>query len=226
MITVSRPSLLPASCFLSALYSGVDSSLSIAFLGLLLGVRHAVDPDHVAAIGTITTRTTSFRRAAAIGALWGIGHTLTILLVGGGIIAMRVAISPRIGLAMEFAVAIMLIMLGLQNVANARRSETREPSSTRPFVVGMVHGMAGSAAVALLVLATIQDPLGSVLYLLIYGAGTIVGMLLVTLAIAVPIHYTGDRVRGLSRTLHLGAGVVSIVAGLALGYGLFRSPLW
>src|SRR5262245_19422507 len=129
--------------------------LAIAFLGFLLGIRHAVDPDHVVAVGTIATRTTSFRRAAAVGALWGIGHTLTILLVGGGIILLRVVISPRVGLAMEFAVAIMLILLGLQYVTTARRSETPEPSSTRPFVVGMVHGMAGSAAVVLLVLATV-----------------------------------------------------------------------
>ena len=138
-------------------YIGVVSSLSIAFLGFLLGVRHAVDPDHVVAVGTIATRSSSFRRAAGVGALWGIGHTLTILLVGGGIIVLRVAISPRAGLAMEFAVAIMLILLGLQNVATARRNEDREPSAARPFLVGMVHGMAGSAAVVLLVLATVRD---------------------------------------------------------------------
>ena len=103
------------------------SPLTVAVLGFLLGLRHAVDPDHVAAVSTIATRSTSFRRAAAVGAWWGLGHTLTILVVGGAIILFRIVISPRVGLAMEFAVALMLILLGLQNVANARRHEDRVP---------------------------------------------------------------------------------------------------
>lgn len=210
------------------------SSLSIALLGLLLGIRHAVDPDHVAAVGTIATRTTSFRRAAAVGALWGIGHTLTILLVGGGIIALRVAISPRIGLAMEFAVAIMLILLGLQNVANARHGETRDPSSARPFVVGMVHGMAGSAAVVLLVLATVRDSLWAFAYLVLFGLGTVVGMVIVTGIIAVPASLAVRRVHNARRWLTLASGVASVVLGLMLASeltdsrsGLFsETPTW
>jgi high-affinity nickel-transport protein len=187
----------------------LDSSLSVALLGLLLGIRHAVDPDHVVAVGTIATRTSSFRRAATVGALWGVGHTLTILLVGGGIIALRVAISPRIALAMEFAVAIMLILLGLQNVATARRDEPREPSSTRPFIVGMVHGMAGSAAVVLLILATVRDSMWAFGYLLLFGLGTVVGMVIVTGIIAVPAALAVRRVRKARRWLTLASGVAS-----------------
>ena len=194
----------------------MSGPLSIVLLGFLLGVRHAVDPDHVVAVGTIATRTTSFRRAAAVGALWGIGHTLTILLVGGGIIALRVGISPRIGLAMEFAVAIMLILLGLQNVANARHTNAREPSSTRPFVVGMVHGMAGSAAVVLLVLATVRDSMWAFAYLVLFGLGTVVGMVIVTAIIAVPASLAMRRVRNARRWLTLASGVASVVLGLML----------
>lgn len=210
------------------------SPLSIALLGFLLGVRHAVDPDHVVAVGTIATRATSFRRAAAVGALWGVGHTLTILLVGGGIIALRVVISPRIGLAMEFAVAIMLILLGLQNVATARHRETREPSSTRPFFVGMVHGMAGSAAVVLLVLATVRDSLWAFAYLALFGLGTVVGMVIVTGIIAVPAALAVRRVHNARRWLTLASGVASVVLGLMLANeltdtrsGLFsETPAW
>jgi high-affinity nickel-transport protein len=210
------------------------SSLSIALLGLLLGIRHAVDPDHVVAVGTIATRTSSFRSAAAVGALWGIGHTLTILLVGGGIILLRVAISPRVGLALEFAVAIMLILLGLQNVATARRSETSEPSSTRPFMVGMVHGMAGSAAVVLLVLATVRDSWWAFAYLVVFGLGTVVGMILVTGIIAVPASLALRRVRNARRWLTLASGVASVVLGVMLASeltearsGLFsETPAW
>jgi high-affinity nickel-transport protein len=212
----------------------LDSSLSVALLGLLLGIRHAVDPDHVVAVGTIATRTSSFRRAATVGALWGVGHTLTILLVGGGIIALRVAISPRIALAMEFAVAIMLILLGLQNVATARRDEPREPSSTRPFIVGMVHGMAGSAAVVLLILATVRDSMWAFGYLLLFGLGTVVGMVIVTGIIAVPAALAVRRVRKARRWLTLASGVASVVLGLLLANeltnrhdGLFsETPAW
>ena len=212
----------------------VQSSLTIALLGLLLGVRHAVDPDHVVAVGTIATRTSSFRRAAAVGALWGIGHTLTILLVGGGIILLRVAISPRIGLAMEFAVAIMLILLGLQNVATARRDEPREPSSTRPFIVGMVHGMAGSAAVVLLILATVRDSTWAFAYLTLFGLGTVAGMVIVTGIIAVPAGLAVRRVRNARRWLTLASGVASVVLGVLLANeltdrrnGLFsEAPAW
>ena len=222
----------PRRCALR--FSVLDTSLSVLLLGFLLGIRHAVDPDHVVAVGTIATRTPSFRRAATVGALWGIGHTLTILLVGGGIILLRVAISPRIGLAMEFAVAIMLILLGLQNVATARHDEPREPSSTRPFIVGMVHGMAGSAAVVLLILATVRDSLWAFAYLTLFGLGTVVGMVIVTGIIAVPAALAVRRVRGARRWLTLASGVASVALGLLLANeltvrpdGLFsETPAW
>ena len=212
----------------------MSSYLSIALLGFLLGVRHAVDPDHVVAVGTIATRTTSFPRAAAVGALWGVGHTLTILLVGGALIALRVAMSPRIGLAMEFAVAMMLILLGVQNVANARSGAQREPSSTRPFVVGMVHGMAGSAAVVLLVLATVRDSLWAFAYLVLFGLGTVVGMIVVTGIIVVPASLAVRRVQNARRWLTLASGVASVVLGVMLANeltdrqnGLFsETPAW
>lgn len=209
------------------------SALSIGTLGFLLGVRHAVDPDHVVAVGTIATHHTSFRRAAAIGALWGFGHTVTILAVGGTIILLRVAISPRVGLAMEFAVALMLIALGLVNVANARHREVQPPSAARPLAVGMVHGLAGSAAVALLVLATVSDPRWALAYLLLFGGGTIVGMILVTAVIALPASMAVSRVASARRWLTLASGVVSLAFGIFLAHelagpgGLFAEvPTW
>ena len=210
------------------------SPLTVAVLGFLLGLRHAVDPDHVAAVSTIATRSTSFRRAAAVGAWWGLGHTLTILVVGGAIILFRIVISPRVGLAMEFAVALMLILLGLQNVANARRHEDRVPNSARPFVVGMVHGMAGSAAVVLLVLATVRETLWAFAYLTLFGLGTVAGMVIETGVNAVPAALAVSRVRHARRWLTLASGVASVVLGVLLASeltdrdtGLFSaSPAW
>jgi high-affinity nickel permease len=210
------------------------SPLTVAVLGFLLGLRHAVDPDHVAAVSTIATRSTTFRRAAAVGAWWGLGHTLTILLVGGAIILFRIVITPRVGLAMEFAVALMLILLGLQNVASARRAEERDPNSARPFVVGMVHGMAGSAAVVLLVLATVRETTWAFAYLSLFGLGTVAGMVIVTAVIAVPASLAVSRVRHARRWLTLASGVASVVLGVLLASevtdrdtGLFSaSPSW
>jgi len=212
----------------------MSGAISVAILGFLLGVRHAVDPDHVVAMSTIATRTTGLRRAAGVGALWGIGHTLTILLVGGAIILLKVVISPRVGLAMEFSVALMLIVLGFQNVMSARKAETRAPSTARPFLVGMVHGMAGSAAIVLLVLATVSDPRWAFAYLALFGIGTVLGMAIVTASIALPASLAVTRVRNARRWLTLASGVVSVALGVFLASeltegdgGLFSaSPVW
>jgi high-affinity nickel-transport protein len=209
------------------------SALSLSVLGFLLGVRHAADPDHVVAIGTIATRSTSFRRAAGVGALWGIGHTLTVLVVGGAIVSLRMAISPRTAMAMEFGVALMLIVLGVVNLATARRNTPVDPSAARPLVVGMVHGMAGSAAIALLVLMTIREPVVGLGYLLLFGLGTICGMVLVTAFLVLPVSLAVARAGVSRRWLTAASGMVSLVFGVLLVHalsgpdGLFSAnPVW
>jgi high-affinity nickel-transport protein len=154
------------------------------------------------------------------------------MAVGGSIILLRIVISPRVGLAMEFAVAMMLIVLGLMNVASSQRSDASAPSAARPLAVGMVHGLAGSAAVALLVLATVTDSFWAFAYLFLFGLGTIVGMVLVTAMIAMPAALAVAHVADARRWLTLASGVVSLVFGAFLaseltGAGLFSdSPTW
>jgi len=264
------------------------SGLTILAIGFFLGMRHATDPDHVIAVSTIISREPSIGRAGWIGALWGLGHTLTILLVGAVIILFNVAIPTRMGLTMEFAVGLMLILLGILNLAGVTRwlSERFSPAhpkvtgehvhvhehgsrlhyhwhshqpnaehhgeelatpgwlghpfaklglfhSLRPLLVGIVHGLAGSAAVALLVLTTIRDPRWGVFYLLVFGVGTIAGMMLITVALALPFSYAGTRFAWLNRGLVTASGVVSLCFGLFVSYqigfvdGLFTShPHW
>src|SRR4051794_37898267 len=108
------------------------SALGLSLLGLLLGIRHAVDPDHVVAVAAIATGQRSIRRASLIGAMWGVGHTVTILLVGGAIIVFRIAIPPRIGLAFEFAVGIVLIVLGIANLVS-RAEPPPSQATARPL---------------------------------------------------------------------------------------------
>jgi len=196
------------------------SAFSAALLGFLLGLRHATDADHVVAVTTIVARERTLRRAAWIGALWGIGHTLTVFAVGGTIIAFRLVIPPRVGLALEFGVAIMLITLGFNNLrpdtAARRHEHTHEFDHRRPLLIGTVHGLAGSAAVAILVLAAIPQTLWALAYLLVFGVGTIAGMMLVTVIIAAPAMYASERVARLHGGIRLAAGALSIVFGLLL----------
>ena len=206
-------------------------TLTPILLGALLGLRHATDADHVVAVTTIVARQRSWLQAARIGAVWGIGHSVTLFLLGGAIIGFRLVIPPRIGLGLEFAVALMLIGLGYGNLR--RRDEPSAPSLHRPFWIGVVHGLAGSAAVALLVLSTIRAPLEAAVYLLMFGFGTIVGMMLVTLLLAAPTVYAGARVARMQGSVRLAAGALSIVFGLLLARelivdgGLFSAvPTW
>lgn len=207
------------------------SLVSVLVLGFLLGMRHATDPDHVVAVTTIVSRQPALRRASLIGALWGVGHTATILIVGGAIILFRIVIPPRLGLAMELAVALMLILLGALNLTG--RSLSALQSAMRPLFVGFVHGLAGSAAIALLVLTTIPATKWAIAYLLIFGFGTIAGMMTITMIIALPAALTSARFGSVQRYLRLASGVASIAFGLFLVHqvgfvdGLFTAnPVW
>ena len=193
-------------------------SLFITFItSLLLGMRHATDPDHIVAVTTIVSRERSVVKAAGIGAVWGIGHTLTLLLVGGSIIAFKIAFNARLGLSLELCVAVMLIVLGILNIFDVRTS-ARGISSARPFLVGIVHGLAGSAGAALLIVPLIDDPRWAVLYLLTFGLGTIVGMGVITLSIALPSLLAAVHLPRLQRSLRFASGAVSLVFGIYLAH--------
>jgi len=253
--------------------------LSILALGFFLGMRHATDSDHVVAVTTIVSRQRNIAGAALTGVFWGIGHSITLLVVGGAIVLFGLVIPQRLGMGLEFCVALMLILLGWMNLRAFRRSVSfvtsneqhvhehvhqhgdyvhRHPHGhdpekhghsekgvptarmdrqfgrshfyrlLRPVIVGVVHGLAGSASVALLVLPVIRDPTWSMIYLLIFGAGTIAGMMLITAAIAAPVTYSASRFRAFNRYVGAAAGVLSLIFGFFLVYqigyvdGLFR----
>jgi hypothetical protein len=208
-------------------------SLLAAFVSsLLLGMRHATDPDHVVAVTTIVSRERSLRRACGIGALWGLGHTATILAVGGAIILFRLAFTPRLGLSLEMAVAAMLVILGAMNLFDVRPAPGRW-TEMRPLLVGVVHGLAGSAGATLLVLPLIDDARWALVYLMVFGAGTVVGMALVTLAVAAPAVLAAPRIAGLQRGLRMASGAMSMAFGVWLAHrigvvdGLFTgAPRW
>ena len=209
------------------------TSLGVLAISFLLGMRHATDADHVVAVTTIVSRQRSLARAAAVGALWGIGHTATLLAVGGVMIVLGLAMPPWLGLSLELVVAAMLVVLGIASVVGGTTSERVVESSARPLIVGTVHGMAGSAAFTLLALPLIASPLLAAAYLVLFGIGTIAGMVVVTLAIALPSAYVAHRMERARHVLRYAAGFASIAFGLWLAHrvgfvdGLFTgAPVW
>lgn len=208
------------------------TAVGFALIGILLGLRHAIDADHVAAVATIVTRERSFGRAAWIGALWGIGHSLAVLVVGGAIVAFRIAVPPRVGLSLELGVALMLILLGYRNVMRRGHSHPTAADARRPLLVGIVHGLAGSAAVALLVLATIPTTAAAIVYLVVFCLGTTGGMMVVTALLAAPAILAHQRMARFDHGLRLATGLLSIGFGLFLAQqiltsGLFSAhPVW
>jgi high-affinity nickel-transport protein len=246
--------------------------LSIVAVGFLLGMRHATEPDHVIAVTTIVSQQRNATRAAWIGAFWGLGHTVTIFAVGTAIIIFNLVIPPRLGLAMELSVGLMLIVLGGWNLTSflqglppktvdssdaplihshphhhgsmvhthphehwfeghspaesyagmsrldGRFGNTRTYQMLRPLVVGVVHGLAGSAAVALLILTSIRNPRWAIAYLAVFGVGTIAGMMLITMSIASTFRFFGNRFDHLHRKFGLAAGLVSLCFGVFLAY--------
>jgi high-affinity nickel-transport protein len=217
------------------------SLLSILLLGFFLGMRHATDADHVVAVTTIVCQQRSVRSAAWTGIFWGIGHSLTVIVVGGAIAGLGLVVTERLGLSLELSVAVMLLFLGLLNLnaafhwfgsaanpnsAHAHESARMESwlanfspgSALRPLLIGCVHGLAGSAAVALLVLPLIHNGLSALAYLLVFGAGTIAGMMLITAAIAVPVRYAAAQSTGWHRLVGGFAGATSFGFGAFLVY--------
>jgi high-affinity nickel-transport protein len=253
--------------------------VSFLFLGFFLGMRHATDADHVVAIATIVSRKRSLAGSAIIGAAWGVGHTITVMVVGTAIIVFGVVIPAQLGLSMEFAVGIMLVLLGVLTLTGMGRAvgaahahagvpdghaldlhdhlhahsdymhrhphghgpgvhghaEEHTPLARldrsglgriafyqwlRPFAVGLVHGLAGSAAVALMVLSIIRESVAAVGYLLLFGLGTVVGMMLITLILSAPFAFTTVNLPKFNWRLRVASGLVSFVFGVVLIYGI------
>ncbi len=219
---------------MTPLEAGLGSSVltlwTVLGFGFMLGLRHATDADHVVAVSTIVSRSKTLRSAVLIAMLWGLGHTVTILLVGGSIVVFNLVISPSVETVLELCVATMLLVLGALNLYGAVFEGPREhpahlstpaltrglPTSLRPLFVGIVHGLAGSAAIALLVLATIQDVARAVLYLGVFGVGTIAGMALLTLLVVVPVAAATRRFVSVERYLVGATGAASLAFGAVL----------
>lgn len=229
----------------------MEGSLYGAFvLGLILGIKHALDADHVVAVSAIVSEHRSLGWASLVGLSWGLGHTLTLFIVGLIVMGLRISIPERVALGLESLVAVMLVGLGLNILwrslhlgkihahAHSHSPETHEHlhlheqteevhahshpliPMRKPFLVGMVHGLAGSAALMLLVLTTVPTLLAGLGYIVIFGVGSVGGMLVLSSLIGFPFVLTARRFGVLNNWIRVFAGAGSVVFGIFLAWEL------
>ena len=219
--------------------------LTSSGLGSLLGMRHAIEPDHLAAVSTLVTGERNSYKAAFLGMCWGLGHTSALLVVGTLLVVLRAEMPARVADGFEFCVALMLIGLGLRAIYLAVRQGPAGPShvhhhghtvhvhagapahihigtwtlARRPLIVGAVHGLAGSGALTALVVATLPSTAARITYMMVFGLGSTLGMAALSGLLGWPLARAGSH-RGLARGLSLAVGCVSTVLGVVWGYPL------
>jgi len=221
------------------------STFSVLVIGFVLGLQHATEADHLAAVSTIVSEKKNLFTASLVGGLWGVGHTISLFVVGALVILLKFQISESLEATLEACVGAMLILLGLNALRklfqaskvhlhshehdghkhlhiHTHESGINETShhrlSPRSVVIGMVHGLAGSAALMLLVVPTISSSMIALLYILIFGIGSIGGMMAMSFLIGLPFHFTAGRFDVLNRGIRLVAGIFSFSLGLSIVY--------
>lgn len=226
---------------------------SMLLLGLLLGMKHAMEADHVAAVATLATRGRSVGQTIRLGAVWGLGHTLTLLLFGGIVLTLDSVMPRQLAAGLELAVGFMLVILGLDVLrrmirdrvhfhvhrhaddvvhlhahSHADEHTPHDPGlhahgharslDLRALFVGMMHGMAGSAALILLTLETVRSlPLG-LAYIIFFGVGSILGMALLSAIIAIPLRYSASALTRVHNGLKALIGGATVALGAMLIY--------
>lgn len=218
-----------------------ETSISTALLlGLLLGVKHALDADHIVAITTIVSRNRSMLRSALTGLTWGIGHTIVLFAAGFAVLLLKLTIPERLSLLMEFTVGVLLIVLGVPLLwrlltsrahvhlhQHADKSHFHVHSHTytsdhdhshvrKPLLVGMLHGLAGSGTLILLALSTTSSVAQGLIFLLVFGVGSMLGMLVLSGLISFPFKLTARLSLRLNQWAQGVAGFISIVLGLLI----------
>ncbi|PFN98722.1 urease accessory protein UreH [Bacillus sp. AFS076308] len=221
--------------------------LSILALGFVLGIKHAIEPDHVIAVSTIASQSKKLFRSTLAGVFWGIGHTATLFIIGVILILMKGEIPEKWAMSLEFLVGIMLVYLGLttllsfknihlhqhehdgdehkhlhshsHNGKHQHNHQHQNVSYLKSLFIGLVHGLAGSGAMVLLTMSTVKSVWEAAVYILIFGAGTILGMLFFTTIIGIPFVFSSKK-RLLNQTLTRLTGVISIVFGMYYMYNL------
>ena len=202
---------------------------SILSLGFILGIKHAIEPDHIIAVSTIASRSKKLSQSALAGVFWGIGHTATLFFIGIAFIIMKNSISDKVSMSLEFLVGVMLVYLGIVNVLSVNKDQHHDHGNHSQYgdkhyfvkssFIGLVHGLAGSAAIVLLTMSTVNSLWQSAAYILIFGVGTIAGMLLFTTMFGIPFVFSSTN-KGMNSLFTSISGIISVLFGLYYMYNL------
>lgn len=222
--------------------------ISILTLGFILGIKHAIEPDHVIAVSTIASRSKKLYRSALSGVFWGIGHTATLFIVGIFVILMKGEIPEVWAMSLEFLVGIMLVYLGITSILSFKNIHIhhhehdgeehkhihahkksyskhhhqhvhKDMTYLKSLFIGSVHGLAGSAAMILLTMSTVDSVWEATIYILIFGIGTIIGMLFFTTILGIPFVFSTKKIN-MNKTLIQITGGISTIFGLYYMYNL------
>ncbi len=225
----------------------IASTLSILGLGFLLGLKHATEADHLAAVSTMVSERKSLWSSTIIGGLWGLGHTISLFVAGIFVLLLNFQISEKTERILEFCVGIMLLLLGFnvlrkfltggefhfhahehgahEHTHPHTHLQADEPHThhgfsfnPRALIIGMIHGLAGSAALMLLLIPTIESKTIGLIYIIVFGIGSIGGMMIMSFLVGLPFHFTAFRAGNLNRILQSVAALVSIFVGLMIIY--------
>lgn len=220
------------------------STFSVLFLGFVLGLTHAIEADHLAAVSAIVSEKKNLLTAAIIGGFWGLGHTISLFVVGALMIFLKLQISETTEARLEAIVGGMLVLLGINalykiytakeihahthehgsrahthvHLHDGEKEESHHRFSPRSVVIGMIHGLAGSAGLMLIVIPSISSPTLALFYILIFGIGSIAGMMLMSLLIGLPFHFTANKFDFLNKTVRVCAGLFSFLLGISIIY--------
>ena len=191
-------------------------ALAGGLLGIVLGMRHALEADHLSAVSTLVAEHRSVRRGALLGVFWGAGHALAIFAVGLIVIVAQRKISPQLADTFELAVGVMLVGLGARAIWRARREHhaPAAPAASRPLGIGIVHGLAGSGALTALVVAKLPTTSGQLLYLILFGLGSIVGMAVLSGLVGWPLARLAQN-SAWARRLSAATGLLAATVGVA-----------
>ena len=199
------------------------SLLLVLAIGFVLGIKHALEPDHIIAVSTIASQSKKIWKSSLAGVFWGIGHTLTLFVFGVILILLKNEIPEAWAMSLEFLVGIMLVYLGFTTIFSWKQPErhdhTGRATYLKSMIVGIVHGLAGSAAMVLLTISTIDEAWQGAIYIIIFGVGTCIGMLLFTTILSIPF-VTSSSSKKVNRLLIRLTGVISTVFGIYYMYNL------
>lgn len=199
---------------------------SILAIGFVLGIKHALEPDHIIGVSTLASESKKLWKSSLVGVYWGIGHTSTLLVTGLLLIVLKVSITEKWAMSLEFLVGIMLVYFGVAAILHKQGVHAKDGTETagkfqyrRPLFMGVIHGLAGSAAMILLTMSTVDSVWQGAGYILVFGLGTVISMLLFNTAIGIPFVMSKNKA-SVNKPLIQFAGLLSAAFGLYYMYNL------